>query len=936
MLSLFRFISAFAVALALSPIATAQSTYFWNYFGTDPTSAGSWTPGGVPGPADTAVFPVYDGSSIGGPLPNIPSFPGDAAYGAAHLLGMDVGGATFSGNGHTLTLGTGGEMTTAPLTVRGNFGDLTLLNNLTVNIANGTTFASGYAQTVGAVELSGFESSFSLQNGARLRLMNPAGTTNYDLTINGGARLGFDASSQVTNGVGVNTAGQGSIRFHGGGDLSMRGANGVASTLSLNQIVAASGHASVRVLAGLGTGSSARLNVGNGTLQRGIDRNTRDTSGNFLSLGTGTVEFNFNRIPGFGSPDRLFFAPGSTGVPTTNGVIVPNIGSTSNSPYVILTGSISATSGSFRGRFATYNAGTGEVTAQLGTARNESNLSSAAADENVVYGSSTNATLANDISPQTIVFGASFSGQSVNLGGHKLTTHGIIVERPGTDTSAAFTFSLENGVIDDPTFSHQNIFVLGGSNTFFDVSATFAAYETVARAVVKSGGGTMVLTGNTPQMSFGGDIYINQGAVRARIDGAGANLGTFNVLNLRGGVLEVDCNGGTSTFNRGLGRGLNQVNWNFATSTMVSDRGSGGFAAVNGNLNVNIGNGQTLVWNGTSGVSPFFLRSGQYLQLGSLQSNGIVTLQNNLALDDGSANLPYESRTVVTYAQARPAPVEYLDPSRRSVISGVISGSARTSLLKSGPGILELTGANTYAGGTHVDAGVLMVNNAGGSGTGSGSVVVRGRLQGNGTIAPAGGNGVTVMRNASLDAMREWLTPGNLKIGSDGVNNPVRLHGGSTFVTMVSGATFDPDGGNSTYGRLTVRGTGVVAVDFAHLAVLIDPAFTPSSSEVFGILDNQTGNSITGTFVSESGHGINNGGTVNVYFPWGTARVGTFRVSYTGNITDSGISTTGGNDVVLYSYQPVPEPSSVLALSAGAIGLFGLVRRVRRRAGPVA
>jgi autotransporter-associated beta strand protein len=254
-------------------------------------------------------------------------------------------------------------------------------------------------------------------------------------------------------------------------------------------------------------------------------------------------------------------------------------------------------------------------------------------------------------------------------------------------------------------------------------------------------------------------------------------------------------------------------------------------------------------------------------------------------------------------------------------------------LLKSGPGILELTGAKTYAGGTAVDAGVLTVNNASGSGTGSGGVVVRGRLQGTGTIAPADGRGVTVMQNAYLDAMRGWLTSGNLKIGSDGVNNPVRLRGGSTFVTMLGGATFDPNGGNSTYGRLTVRGTGVVEVDFAHLAVLIDPAFAPSSSDVFGILDNQTGNSITGTFVSESGHGIANGGTVNVYAPWGNSRIGTFRVSYFGNITDSGISTIGGNDVVLYNYQPVPEPASVLALSAGAIGLVGLVRRARRRAG---
>jgi autotransporter-associated beta strand protein len=57
-------------------------------------------------------------------------------------------------------------------------------------------------------------------------------------------------------------------------------------------------------------------------------------------------------------------------------------------------------------------------------------------------------------------------------------------------------------------------------------------------------------------------------------------------------------------------------------------------------------------------------------------------------------------------------------------------------LAKSGLGTMRLTGTNNYGGGTTVSAGKLLVNNASGSGTGSGGVVVDGGiLGGTGTIA---------------------------------------------------------------------------------------------------------------------------------------------------------------------------------------------------------
>ena len=61
-----------------------------------------------------------------------------------------------------------------------------------------------------------------------------------------------------------------------------------------------------------------------------------------------------------------------------------------------------------------------------------------------------------------------------------------------------------------------------------------------------------------------------------------------------------------------------------------------------------------------------------------------------------------------------------------TTLSGVVGdgGSGTGALSKAGVGKLILAGANTYGGGTVVNAGTLLVNNTTGSGTGSGNVGV--------------------------------------------------------------------------------------------------------------------------------------------------------------------------------------------------------------------
>src|SRR5439155_5297353 len=129
-------------------------------------------------------------------------------------------------------------------------------------------------------------------------------------------------------------------------------------------------------------------------------------------------------------------------------------------------------------------------------------------------------------------------------------------------------------------------------------------------------------------------------------------------------------------------------------ATLIANRGTysgGGISFSNdstgGTARVEIfGNGGL----GISGHNP------PGVTVGSIEGTGLVFLgTNNLTV--GSNNLS-------------------------TTFSGVIQDSG--SLTKIGTGILTLIGANTYAGGTTINGGTLLVNNKSDSGTGSDAVQV--------------------------------------------------------------------------------------------------------------------------------------------------------------------------------------------------------------------
>jgi fibronectin-binding autotransporter adhesin len=193
--------------------------------------------------------------------------------------------------------------------------------------------------------------------------------------------------------------------------------------------------------------------------------------------------------------------------------------------------------------------------------------------------------------------------------------------------------------------------------------------------VIKNGPGILTLTGNNTYgdgVGWIGFTTVNGGVLQAD-RGAGLPAGSCLVLN--GGVFQSNS---VATFDTGF-----WYNWGFLTWN------GGGFSAGGGKLTVNVGGGQQLTW-GTDGWSNL---AGTMI-LSSTSARYETQVLNNIDLNGGARTIQVDKNPNSTGDFA--------------TISGVISDSVGgATLTKTGLGKLVLTGANTYTGGTNVNAGLL-------------------------------------------------------------------------------------------------------------------------------------------------------------------------------------------------------------------------------------
>ncbi|MCF7788554.1 MAG: hypothetical protein K9N47_20700 [Prosthecobacter sp.] len=256
----------------------------------------------------------------------------------------------------------------------------------------------------------------------------------------------------------------------------------------------------------------------------------------------------------------------------------------------------------------------------------------------------------------------------------------------------------------------SNLFMMKGSTVILDPGAgnviTFNSdpYGTgiaddSAASIIPSGGVAPVKSGS------GADIHIASGLVQFN----GGNTYSGQTI-LDGGTLQAqDGDGiywdsninfhGTLTsnavlmsnglFNRYVGAQSNRVQWT----------GSGGFAAVDGDLTVNLSNGQTVAWNNNG-----FVTTGSALVFGALQATDNVYFQNNIDLKGGDRTVLSTTSTAATGTNADGTPTGSTVYMSGKFID-TTGGGALDINDANHDGTVVLQGASTYTGTTNINAG---------------------------------------------------------------------------------------------------------------------------------------------------------------------------------------------------------------------------------------
>lgn len=382
------------------------------------------------------------------------------------------------------------------------------------------------------------------------------------------------------------------------------------------------------------------------------------------------------------------------------------------------------------------------------------------------------------------------AGAQVVWGTGGFTTNNLILSWESADRLVEFV---------NPIDLNNGIRTLAGRDGSARIDSRISGVISGDGGIIKTQPGTLELSAantytDTTQTNAGVLLLTNANSIPGGINGGSA----ANII-LNGGVLGL----GNGNFTAPLGTGPGQVQFNAGVNT--------GFAAFGGHRIVNLGGaGAQVVW----GQGNFATNN---LILGWESADGLTEFVNAIDLNGGSRTLA--GRDGLAEIDSR--------------ISGVISGTG--SINKTQPGTLELTAANTYDGGTNINAGRLLINNTSGSGVGTGDVTVNANatLGGSGALGTlADGTNVTVNSGGHI-------APGNSS-GILTVNGDVSFLADSFLDTELAGVA-----AGTEFDRLVINGAALLD---GTLQVALINDFAPVLGHTFAILSATGG--VSGSFAS--------------------------------------------------------------------------------------
>ncbi len=218
-----------------------------------------------------------------------------------------------------------------------------------------------------------------------------------------------------------------------------------------------------------------------------------------------------------------------------------------------------------------------------------------------------------------------------------------------------------------------------------------------------------------------------------------------------------------------------------------------------------------LFGNGTLDVS-----GGKPSTVGSIEGDGLVFLGSN-NLHTGFNGLSTTFSGVIA--------------------DGGISNNPGGALTKVGSGTFEISGSNTYTGGTTVAGGSLVVNNTTGSATGTGAVDVNaGTLGGNGVITGA----VTIGTGRGSGA---FLAPaaGTKKQATLTIQSALSFNSGSTYTY-----TFKAKGNQARTDKVVAKGVTIASGASFNFSGQAQGQLRQGLT--FTVISNTSASAISGTF----------------------------------------------------------------------------------------
>ena len=298
-------------------------------------------------------------------------------------------------------------------------------------------------------------------------------------------------------------------------------------------------------------------------------------------------------------------------------------------------------------------------------------------------------------------------------------------------------------------------------------TATINALITGTNGFVFNGPGTLALTA---QNSYSGTTMVNSGVLDLAM--------ALNYSASKAGSAVVVASGATV-----------EINGAFAL----------GYTTAAANLTLD--DGSTLVMADQTYINDFTITGAASLT-GSdvdLRVSGNVT---SVATDTAVPVIPALALAGVTYGNVGGTTMFTVNHDTNQAVDltvGAIVQQSTAGLLKAGPGIMELTGVNTYAGGTTVSNGTLLVSSTGSLAKGGVTVLAGAVLGGSGVI----GGATTIQSGGTV-----MTDPDGISTLT--VSNAVDLAGTATL--RIDSDTLSNDqlaGTNITYGgTLTVTDLG--------------------------------------------------------------------------------------------------------------------------------